>query len=87
MLNLEHHVMKGCLDYAAFGDALYQEIGAPLKSPSKFAGLVRLETASGENLAEAITKTLNQGKACTSVYSTSELEARTDAASWSETVT
>ena len=78
VLNLGKHILKGCLDYAAFGDALYQEVGAPLKTPSKFAGLVRVETAAGENLAEAIIKTLNQGRAFTSVYSTPELEARTD---------
>lgn len=47
VLNLEKHILKGCLDYATCGDALKDskmEVGAPFKMPSSLSDSVRVET-------------------------------------------
>jgi hypothetical protein len=77
LLNLARHIWAGCLDYRQIGDSIYQEVPVPVSSnKSRFLGLVKVETAAGQNAVENFFKFLNEVKHGVASYSNEECEVR-----------
>jgi hypothetical protein len=77
LLNLARHIWSGCLDYRHLGDSIYQDASSPvLSKKSRYFGLVKVETAAGQNAVENFFKFLNEVKHGVASYSNEECEVR-----------
>ena len=76
-LNFGLHIVKGCLDYAQFGDELYRNHGLPAtKASGLYEGLVKCSSSAGQNIVEALFRVLNQATFLTQYYALPECETR-----------